>query len=138
MEVQIDSFLKKFEKKKKKINEYCCVYKGPKSAHKYMSKVSNEHSFAKCAHLRLRHNDIFIEVISCCYCWLWTHNPCWKRYYVLHKKCPYSKLFSSVFSRIRTKYEETLRISPYSVRTREKTDQNNSEYGLFSRSDGLI
>ena len=27
-----------------------------------------------------------------------------------------------------------LRISPYSVRMRENTDQKNSEYGLFSRS----
>ena len=26
-------------------------------------------------------------------------------------------------------------ISPYSVRMRENTDQNNSEYGHFSRSD---
>ena len=30
---------------------------------------------------------------------------------------------------------EGLNISPYSVRMRENTDQNNSEYGQFSRSD---
>ena len=29
----------------------------------------------------------------------------------------------------------TLRIAPYSVRMRENTDQNNYEYGHFSRSD---
>ena len=29
---------------------------------------------------------------------------------------------------------EILRISPYSVRKRENTDQNNSEYGHFLRS----
>ena len=31
--------------------------------------------------------------------------------------------------------EYILRISPYSVQMRENTDKNNSEYGLFSRSD---
>ena len=50
------------------------------------------------------------------------------------KKCPYSALFWSVFSRIRTEYEEMRNISPYSVRMREDADQNNSEYGLFSCS----
>ena len=50
-------------------------------------------------------------------------------------KCPYSKLFWSVFPRIRTEYGEILRISPYSVLMRENTDQNNSEYGHFLRSD---
>ena len=42
------------------------------------------------------------------------------------KKCPYSELFSSVFFRIRTEYGEMLRISPYSVRMWESTEQNNS------------
>ena len=49
------------------------------------------------------------------------------------KKCPYSELFSSVFSRIRTEYVE-ISTSRYSVRMRENADQNNSEYGRFSRS----
>ena len=44
----------------------------------------------------------------------------------LRKKCPYSELFCSAFSRIQS-------ISPYSVRMRENTDKNNSEYGHFSR-----
>ena len=52
----------------------------------------------------------------------------------LRDKCPYSGLFWSVFSRIRTEYGEILRISPYSVRMRENTDQNNSEYGHFLHS----
>ena len=52
----------------------------------------------------------------------------------LRKKCPYSEFFWSAFSRIWTEYGEILRISPYSVRMRENTDQNNSEYGQFSRS----
>ena len=52
----------------------------------------------------------------------------------LRKKCPYSELFWSAFSRIRTEYGEILRISPYSVRMRGSSDQNNSEYGHFSRS----
>ena len=46
----------------------------------------------------------------------------------------YSELFWSVFSRIRTEYGEILRISPYSVRMWGNTDQNDSEYGHFSRS----
>ena len=50
------------------------------------------------------------------------------------KKCPYSELFSSVFSRIRTEYGDILCISPYSVQMREDTDQSNSKYGLFLRS----
>ena len=54
--------------------------------------------------------------------------------YSLRQKGPYSELFSSVFSRIRTEYEEILLISPYSVQIRESTDQNNSEYGHFLRN----
>ena len=49
----------------------------------------------------------------------------------LHKKYPYSKLFWSVFSRIRTEYADIRIIFPYLVRMRENTDQNNSEYGHF-------
>ena len=52
----------------------------------------------------------------------------------LRQKCPYSELFWSVFSRIRTEYGEILRISSYSVRMRENTDQNNCKYGYFLRS----
>ena len=37
----------------------------------------------------------------------------------LRKKCPYLELFWSVFSRIRTKYGDILRISPYSIQMRE-------------------
>ena len=45
----------------------------------------------------------------------------------LHKKCPYSELFWSAFSCIRTKYAEILCIPPYAVRMQENADQNNSE-----------
>ena len=38
---------------------------------------------------------------------------------ITRKKCPYSELFWSAFSRIRTEYGELLRISPYSVRMQE-------------------
>ena len=55
----------------------------------------------------------------------------------LCKKCPYSELFWSAFSHIQTEYGEILRISPYSVRMQENADQNNSEYGQFSRSINL-
>ena len=49
-------------------------------------------------------------------------------------QCPYSELFWSAFSRIQTEHGEILRISPYSVQIQENADQNNSEYGHFSRS----
>ena len=55
----------------------------------------------------------------------------------LPEKCLYSELFWSRFSRIRTEYGEILRISPYSVRMWENTDQNNSEYRHFLRSAAL-
>ena len=48
--------------------------------------------------------------------------------WTLRKKCSYSEFFWSVFFPIWTEY---LRISPYSVRMREDTDQKNSEYGTF-------
>ena len=43
----------------------------------------------------------------------------------------YSKFLWSVISRIGTKYQEMLRISPSSVRIRENADQKNSEYNTF-------
>ena len=43
----------------------------------------------------------------------------------LRKKCPYSKLPWSVFSRFRTECGEIQSITPYSVRIRENADQNN-------------
>ena len=52
----------------------------------------------------------------------------------LRKKCPYSELFWSAFSRIRTEYGEIRSISLYSVQMQEMADQNNSVYGHFSRS----
>ena len=56
-------------------------------------------------------------------------------WFSLRKRCPYSELFWSVYSRIRTEYGKIQsRISPYSVRMRENTDQSSSEYGHFSRS----
>ena len=48
----------------------------------------------------------------------------------LRKKWPYSELFWSAISRIRTEYGEIRSISP--VQMRENADQNNSEYGHFS------
>ena len=60
-----------------------------------------------------------------CYC-------CWN---ALRKKCPYSQLFRSIFSLIQTEYKEIRSISPYSIRMRENTDQNNPEYGHILRSD---
>ena len=55
----------------------------------------------------------------------------------LREKCPYSELFESVFSRIWTEHGELRSIFLYSVRMRENTDQNNSEYGHFLRSAKL-
>ena len=53
----------------------------------------------------------------------------------LREKCPYSEFLCSLFSRIRIEYGEIHRIFPYSVRMRQNTDQKNTEYGHFSRSD---
>ena len=46
----------------------------------------------------------------------------------------YSDLCFPAFG-LNTERYEARRIYPYSVQTREHTDQNNSEYGHFSRSD---
>ena len=48
--------------------------------------------------------------------------------WTLREMCPYSELFWSSFSRIRTEYEEI------PVQMLENADQNNSEYGHFLRS----
>ena len=51
--------------------------------------------------------------------------------------CPYSELFWSVYSHIRTEYGQTRSICLYSVRIRENVNHNDSEYGHFSRSAGF-
>ena len=51
------------------------------------------------------------------------------------EKRPYLEFSWSAFSRIRTKLEKILRISPYSVWTRENMGLKNSKYGHFSRSE---
>ena len=48
----------------------------------------------------------------------------------LRKKYPYLEIFWSVFYRIRTENGEML-----CIRMHENTDQNNSKYGHFSRSE---
>ena len=55
--------------------------------------------------------------------------------YTLRGKYPYSELFWSVSSHIQTEYGEIWGTSPYSLQMRENTDQNNSEFGHFLRSD---
>ena len=55
-------------------------------------------------------------------------------YITLREKYLYLELLWSVFLGIRTEYEEILHFSPYLVRMRENTDQNNTEYGHFLRS----
>ena len=55
--------------------------------------------------------------------------------HTLREKCPFLELFWSLFSRIRFEYKVILRISSYSVQMRENTDQENSEYEHFLRSD---
>ena len=57
--------------------------------------------------------------------------------YTLREESPYWEFFSSVFSRTGTENGEILRIFPFSVRMRENTDQENSEYGHFSHSDNF-
>ena len=62
---------------------------------------------------------------------------CWFLSYSLRKKSSFSELLWSVFSLIPTEYGEIRSISTFSVRMRENADQDNSEYGHFSRSDSL-
>ena len=59
---------------------------------------------------------------------------CNSKSFSLHKKCPYSEFFWSVFSHIWNEYGKIRSISLYSVQMRENTDQKNSEHGHFSRS----
>ena len=51
----------------------------------------------------------------------------------MRDKYPYSELFWSTFSHIRTEYGEKRSISTYLAWILENADQNNSEYGLFLR-----
>ena len=53
----------------------------------------------------------------------------------LREKFPYSEFLWSVFSRIWHEYGEIRSFSPYLVRFWENTDQKNSEYENFSRTD---
>ena len=53
----------------------------------------------------------------------------------MRENTTYSGFFRSAFSRLWTEYGDILRISPYSVRMRENTDQNNSKYGNISDSE---
>ena len=48
------------------------------------------------------------------------------------------KSFRSLFSLIRTEYEDLLRKSPYSVQMRENRDHKSSEYRHFLRSDRFL
>ena len=57
--------------------------------------------------------------------------------YALREKCPCSEFSLSVFYRIRTEDGEIRGISLYSISIRENTDQKNSEYGHFLRSDDV-
>ena len=63
------------------------------------------------------------------YCILYVYIIYWI-YYILYIHCVKSVL-------IRSEYGEIIRISMYSVWIRENADQNNSEYGHFSRSDSF-
>ena len=53
---------------------------------------------------------------------------------VLRKKYPYLEFFYSVFSRIRTEYEEILCFSPYSVQMRESGQEKLQIEALFTHS----
>ena len=91
-----------------------------------MVVLSNQTTLFKRNELPFNFVFLAVDIIERIFDWSWLIS--------LHKKCPYLKSFWSVFFRIGTKYEEILRISPYSVRMRENTDQNNSEYGCFLRN----
>ena len=52
----------------------------------------------------------------------------------LREKCRNSKFVWSVFSRIRTEYEDLQNKYPYSLRMLENTDQKNTKFEHFLRS----
>ena len=56
--------------------------------------------------------------------------------HALREECPYLELFFSTFSCIQTECGEVRSNSSYSAQMRENTNQNNSEYRHFIRSDG--
>ena len=60
-------------------------------------------------------------------CWLYLKHE-------LREKSPYSVFSWSILFRIWIEYGKILRISLYSVRRLENTDQKTSAYGHFSRS----
>ena len=80
-----------------------------------------------------RHSKGYISMSLVCF--FNFNNPCFC--FTLRKKCLYSEFFWSVFPRIWTEFRQVFRISSYSVRMREITDQKNSEYGHFSCSAGV-
>ena len=67
-----------------------------------------------------------IQMLCLCFVYLlkWGWLP-------LHKKCPYSELFWSIFSRIQTKYVEIQSISLYSVRMLENTTRATPNTDTF-------
>ena len=67
-------------------------------------------------------------------CFIFLQWFCWGKHVTVCKSCPFSELFWSACSQIRTEYGEILHISQYSFRMQEFSDQNNSEYGHFLRS----
>ena len=56
----------------------------------------------------------------------------------LRKNCPNTEFFWSILSIIWTEHGDVWSKSPYSVQMRENTDQKDSLFGYFSRSDYLI
>ena len=66
--------------------------------------------------------------------WSWTSSHAFKLTF-LSLNYFFDLFFWSIFSRIRTKCKEIRSMSLYSTRIRENTDQKNSEYGHFSRTD---
>ena len=53
----------------------------------------------------------------------------------VHENCPYSEFFWSTFSRIYTEYRKIRSIFPYPIQMWQITDQKNSKYKHFSRSE---
>ena len=93
----------------------------------------SEYSLVKISALIFeKHSVTFDYVFAICLSWKAAGA------FTLRKKCLYSELFWSAFSRIHTEYGETRSISPYSVQMQENADQNISEYGHFSRSVNFL
>ena len=107
---------------------FAVVFKRALNIQAIISQLSFSQTPTKSFDYRQNNGSIFFFEVTYYYIRKWL-SP---YFFTLCEKYPYSELFWSAFSRMRTEYREIRRsISLYSVRMWQNVDQNNSEYGHF-------